>query len=116
ATPSTQIRARAEAGYAAAGTDDGHKSVNRSATWALGHPEKIKDFAWRSLKETTDAAKALVAAQKCEPAKRSYFVGCSAGGREALMEAQRYPADFDGIVAGAPANYNTLGTAGRTYM
>jgi hypothetical protein len=116
AVPSAQIKARAAAGYAAAGTDDGHEANNRSGAWALGHPEKIKDFAYRSLKETTDAAKLLIKAQKDEGPKRSYFVGCSAGGREALMEAQRFPNDFDGIVAGAAANYNTLSTAGRTYM
>jgi pimeloyl-ACP methyl ester carboxylesterase len=114
--PSAQIKARAEAGYAAAGTDDGHGGDGRTATWALGHPEKIKDFATRSLKETTEVAKALIAAQKGEAPKRSYFVGCSAGGREALMEAQRFPDDFDGIVAGATANYNTLSTGGRAYM
>lgn len=114
--PSAQIRARAGAGYASAGTDDGHVGNGRTAVWALGSPEKIKDFAWRSLKETTDVAKALVAAQKGSGPERSYFVGCSAGGREALMEAQRYPGDFDGIVAGAPANYNTLSTGGRAYM
>jgi feruloyl esterase len=114
--PSAQIKARAEAGYAAAGTDDGHVGNGRTAIWALGHPEKIRDFADRSLKETTQAAKALIAAQKGEAPKRSYFVGCSAGGREALMEAQRFPDDFDGIVAGATANYNTLSTGGRAYM
>lgn len=114
--PSAQIKAMAEKGYAAAGTDDGHVSKGRTADWALGHPEKIKDFAWRSLKETTDTAKALITAQKGTPLARSYFVGCSAGGREALMEAQRFPNDFDGIVSGAAANYNTLGTAGRVYM
>ena len=115
--PSAAIKARAASGYASAGTDDGHEASGRTAEWALHHPEKIADFAWRSLKETTDAAKALIAAQKGVPASsRSYFVGCSAGGREALMEAQRFPDDFDGIVAGAPANYNTLGTGGRAYM
>jgi feruloyl esterase len=114
--PSAQIKARAESGYAAAGTDDGHAGDGRTAEWAHGHPEKIKDFATRSLKETTEAAKALIVAQKGSPAKRSYFVGCSAGGREALMEAQRFPNDFDGIVAGATANYNTLSTGGRAYM
>ena len=116
AIPSAQIRARAEAGYASAGTDDGHQASSRSAHWALGHPGKIVDFATRAIKATTDAGKALVLAQKGEPARRSYFVGCSAGGREALMEAQRFPGDFDGIVAGAPANYNTLTTGGRAYM
>ena len=114
--PSDQIRARAQTGYASAGTDDGHQSSSRSAAWALGHPEKIKDFAWRSLKETRDAAAALIRAQKDAPAQKHYFVGCSAGGREALMVTQRYPGDFDGVVAGAPANYNTLSTGGRAYM
>lgn len=114
--PSGQIRARAEQGYASAGTDDGHVGNGRTAVWALGHPEKIVDFGTRSLKATTDSAKALVAAYKGQAPKRSYFVGCSAGGREALMEAQRFPNDFDGIVAGAPANYNTLSTGGRAYI
>jgi len=104
--PSGQLRAMAARGYAAAGTDNGHQSpVGTSASWALGHKEKIVDFGWRSLKETTDIAKALIAAQKAKGPARSYFYGCSDGGREALMEAQRFPRDFDGIVAGAPANY-----------
>ena len=95
-----------KAGYAVAGTDDGHQDpVGTNASWALGHPEKLTDFGWRALKETTDISKALIAAQKGSRATRSYFYGCSDGGREALMEAQRYPKDFDGIVAGAPANY-----------
>lgn len=115
AIPSAQIEARAAAGYAAAGTDDGHTGA-RTAVWALHHPEKVVDFASRSLKETTDAAKLLIAAQKGERPNRSYFVGCSAGGREALIEAQRFPRDFDGIVAGAPMNYYTLSYAGRAYM
>lgn len=104
--PSGQLRAVAAQGYATAGTDNGHQSnVGTSASWALGHKEKIVDFGWRSLKETTDIAKALIAAQKTKGPARSYFYGCSDGGREALMEAQRFPRDFDGIVAGAPANY-----------
>jgi feruloyl esterase len=114
--PSPAIKARADQGYASAGTDDGHVGNGRTAVWALHHPEKIVDFGHRSLKETTEAAKQLIVAMKGEPAKRRYFVGCSAGGREALMEAQRYPNDFDGIVAGATANYNTLGYGGRAYM
>jgi pimeloyl-ACP methyl ester carboxylesterase len=116
AVPSAQIRARAASGYASAGTDDGHEADGRSAAWALGHPEKIKDYAWRSLKATTDAAKALITLEKGTPLARSYFVGCSAGGREAMMEAQRFPDDFDGIVAGAPAGYNTLATGARAYI
>ncbi|MDB5499659.1 MAG: Tannase and feruloyl esterase [Phenylobacterium sp.] len=95
-----------KAGYAVAGTDDGHQeAVGTSAAWALGHPEKVVDFGYRALKETTEISKALIAAQKGSAPGKSYFFGCSDGGREALMEAQRYPGDFDGIVAGAPANY-----------
>lgn len=90
-------------GYAAAGTDDGHQdSDGTSAKWALGHPEKVTDFGWRAVKTTTDVAKAVMAAHGPAPS-RNYFFGCSDGGREALMTAQRYPRDFDGIVAGAPA-------------
>lgn len=104
--PVSQLRGLAARGYAVAGTDDGHQSpVGTSASWALGHPEKLVDFGWRALKETTDISKALIAEQKGLKPKTSYFVGCSDGGREALMEAQRFPADFNGIVAGAPANY-----------
>ena len=114
--PVAAIKARASAGYAAAGTDDGHRADNHIGSWAEGHPEKLRDYAIRSLKETTVAGKALVAAMKGEAARRSYFVGCSAGGREALMEAQRFPDDFDGIVAGAAANYYTLQTGGRAYI
>jgi feruloyl esterase len=102
------LRRLAAMGYAAAGTDNGHRAIGTSAAWALGHPEKIVDFGYRSLKETTDVGKALVRLQKEGGPKLSYFMGCSDGGREALMEAQRYPADFDGIVAGAPANYMSL--------
>jgi feruloyl esterase len=92
-------------GYAVAGTDDGHQdSVNTSASWALGHPEKQIDFGYRALKETTDASKAIIQAYKGSAPRFSYFQGCSDGGREALMEAQRYPRDFDGIIAGDPAN------------
>ena len=101
---SAQLRALALQGYAASATDDGHQTqVVTSAAWALGHPEKVVDFAWRAVKETTDISKALIQAQKAQAPARSYFSGCSTGGREALMAAQRRPADFDGIVAGAPA-------------
>src|SRR6202042_2654821 len=72
-----------------------------------GHPEKVVDFGYRALKETTDAARAILLAYAGRAPAYSYFVGCSDGGREALMEAQRYPDDFDGIVAGAPANHWT---------
>jgi len=95
-------------GYAVAGTDDGHQStINTDASWALNHPEKQIDFGYRALKQTTDAAKAIIRAYAGTVSKFSYFQGCSDGGREALMEAQRYPQDFDGIVAGDPANHWT---------
>ncbi len=90
-------------GYAAASTDTGHKGSGIDATWALGHPEKIVDFGHRAIHEMTVKAKAMVAGFYGEAPRRSYFASCSNGGRQALMEAQRYPADYDGIVAGAPA-------------
>jgi len=91
-------------GYAVAATDDGHQASIVDASWAAGHPEKLVDFGYRALKETTEVAKALIATLKSSGARRSYFMGCSDGGREALMEAQRFPRDFDGIIAGSPAN------------
>jgi feruloyl esterase len=91
-------------GYAVAGTDDGHEGNGLSASWAIGHPEKLIDFGYRAVHETSVQAKALVRAFYGREAERSYFDGCSDGGREALMEAQRYPDDFNGILAGAPAN------------
>jgi feruloyl esterase len=93
-------------GYAVAATDDGHASSGPvpSASWAIGHPEKLIDFGYRAVHETSVQAKAVVRAHFGRAAARSYFSGCSDGGREALMEAQRYPEEFDGIIAGAPAN------------
>ncbi len=90
-------------GYATAGTDDGHVGAT-DGSWALGHPEKIVDFGYRAVHETSVQAKAIARAFYGKDLARSYFVGCSDGGREALMEAQRFPDDFVGIVAGAPAN------------
>ena len=105
AIPERSILQGLAGGYAVAGTDDGHQSaIGTDASWALGHPEKVVDFGYRALKETTDAAKAIIAAHTERTPRFSYFAGCSDGGREALMEAQRYPDDFDGIVAGDPAN------------
>ena len=112
--PERSIQFGLATGFAVAGTDDGHQSmIGTDASWALGHPEKVVDFGYRALKETTDAAKAIIAAHAKRTPKYSYFLGCSDGGREALMEAQRFPADFDGIVAGDPANHWThlLGAA-----
>ena len=92
-------------GYATAGTDTGHQGSATDGSWALHHPDKIEDFGYRGIHEMTVAAKALVQAFYGDAPKHSYFLGCSDGGREALMEAQRFPGDYDGILAGAPANY-----------
>ena len=94
-------------GYATASTDTGHKAGGTDAAWALNHPEKIVDFGYRAVHETAVQAKAIVKAFYGEAPRRSYFSSCSNGGRQALMEAQRYPADYDGIIAGAPAYYWT---------
>jgi feruloyl esterase len=93
-------------GYATAGTDDGHVG-GTDVSWAIGHPEKVIDFGYRAVHETSVQAKTILREFYGKDPKRSYFVGCSDGGREALMEAQRFPADFYGIVAGAPANFWT---------
>lgn len=89
-------------GYATASTDTGHST--QGAAWALGHPEKVVDYGYRAVHEMTADAKSIVKAFYGESPKRSYFASCSNGGRQALMEAQRFPNDYDGIIAGAPAN------------
>jgi feruloyl esterase len=97
-----------QAGYAAASTDTGH--VGGDPAFAA-IPDKLIDFAHRAIHETTVAAKAIVAAHYGTGPRLSYFNGCSTGGRQALTAAQRYPADFDGIVAGAAANSTVRMTA-----
>jgi len=93
--------------YAMAGTDAGHAAGGTDASWALGHPEKVTDFGYRAIHEMTQIAKAVINAFYGSQAQHSYFGACSNGGRQALMEAQRFPADYDGILAGAPANFWT---------
>jgi Tannase and feruloyl esterase len=90
------------AGYVTASTDTGH--VASDYTW-LRDPAKVVDYGYRSVHETTVKAKALLAAFYAKPADYNYFNGCSTGGRQGLMEAQRYPDDYDGIVSGAPVNW-----------
>jgi feruloyl esterase len=87
-------------GYATGSTDTGHEGG--SASFALGHPEKVIDFGWRAVHEMTVTSKAIVAAYYDAGPRYSYWSGCSAGGRQGMKEAQRFPADFDGIIAGAP--------------
>lgn len=99
-----EMRVPLARGYAVAATDTGHKESFMTANWALGHPEKVIDFGYRAIHEMTVKAKAIIQAYYGKAPQRSYFASCSNGGRQALMEAQRYPADYDGIIAGAPAN------------
>jgi feruloyl esterase len=90
--------------YATAATDDGHQGNPLDAGFAQGHPEKLVDFGHRAPHEMTVAAKAVIAAFYKKGASRSLFVSCSTGGRQGLMEAYRYPSDYDGISSMAPAN------------
>jgi feruloyl esterase len=94
-------------GYATVGTDTGHAAGGTDASWALGHPEKVTDFGYRGIHRMTEIAKAAIKAYYGDDPRHSYFEGCSNGGRQALMEAQRFPEDYDGILAGAPANFWT---------
>jgi hypothetical protein len=100
----TSLANNLKRGYATAATDTGHDGEATDATWAFKHPEKVADFGYRGIHLTTSSAKAILEAFYGRAAVRSYFDSCSDGGREALMEAQRFPDDFDGIIAGAPAN------------
>jgi feruloyl esterase len=89
-------------GYATASTDTGH--TGNGGSFAFGHPEKMIDFAYRSVHAMTLAAKAIIAAFYGHGPDISYWNGCSTGGRQGLTEAQRYPSDYNAIIAGAPAN------------
>ncbi|HLX42041.1 MAG TPA: tannase/feruloyl esterase family alpha/beta hydrolase [Bryobacteraceae bacterium] len=93
-------------GYATAGSDTGHEGGDLQ--FGVGHPEKINDWAYRAVHVMTDSAKLIVRDYYLRQPQHSYFVGCSTGGHQALSEAQRYPADYDGIVAGDPGN-NRIG-------
>jgi feruloyl esterase len=104
-----------EKGYASASTDTGHQGATTDASWALNDPAKRIDFAYRGTHVTAVAARALSQAYYGSAPKRAYFNGCSNGGRQALMEAQRYPEDFDGIIAGDPS-FGTMGQVRRTLV
>ena len=101
-------------GAATASTNTGHEAAPgpNAARFAFEHPERLVDFAFRAHHETAVKAKALVQAFYAKPANRAYMIGCSSGGYEGLMEAQRFPEDYDGILAGAPANNWTRLMAG----
>jgi feruloyl esterase len=101
------MAAALQEGYATASTDTGHEG--RSASFAVGHPEKVVDFSHRAVHEMTVKSKAIIAAYYGRNSRLSYWTGCSTGGRQGLIAVQKYPEDFDGIVAGAPAsNYTRL--------
>jgi len=100
-------------GYATASTDTGHVSSGSfDSTWALGRPDLVADFGYRGTHVTAVNGKAITEAYYDERPDYSYYVGCSKGGQQGLMEAQRYPEDFDGLIAGDPANNWTRFYAG----
>jgi feruloyl esterase len=97
-------------GYATASTDTGHQG--NSASFGLGHPEKLIDFSYRAIHEMTAQAKAIITSFYGKPPVTSFFNGCSLGGHQGLTEADKYPADFDGIVSGDPGlNWTRLHVA-----
>jgi feruloyl esterase len=100
-TVQNQAAASVNAGYATVGTDTGHQGRDTDASWALGHPERQVNFGFLAVHRTTEVAKAIIRSYYGVTETRSYFSGCSNGGRQGLMEAQRYPDDFDGVVSGA---------------
>ena len=103
-TVQNMARYSVDRGYATVGTDTGHQSPSgTSATWAYNDLEAQVDFGYLAVHRTAAVARALIRAYYGGDAEFSYFIGCSRGGGQAMMEAQRFPKDFDGIVAGAPA-------------
>jgi feruloyl esterase len=108
------LAAAVAGGYATASTDTGH--VGGTAVFALGHPEKVVDFGYRAVHEMTVQAKAVVDAFYGSMPKLSIWNGCSQGGRQGVTEAVRFPADFDAIIAGAPAVNGLQMHVGRMAM
>jgi feruloyl esterase len=95
-------------GYAVASTDDGHDAkLDGTGKFTVGHPEKLIDFGYRAIHQTSLQTRLILHSFYGKPQQHAYFVGCSDGGREALMQVERFPEDFDGVVAGAPANHWT---------
>ncbi len=91
-------------GYAVANTDTGHHGAGGDFSWAAAHPQRLRDYAFRAVHELTVTGKAITAAAYRRAPAKSYWTGCSTGGRQGLKEAQRYPGDYDAVIAGAPAN------------
>jgi hypothetical protein len=109
-----------DGGYAVSGQDNGHVGNSADSSYAIGHPEKVVDFGWRSLHVVAIATKAVINGYYGKPQDLALFNGCSTGGRQALALAQRFPDDYDGISAGAPANdwpaLNALGAKFGRYL
>ena len=103
-------------GYAVANTDTGHEGGVMDGSWALGHPEKVVDFGWRAVHLMTVEGKVIASTFYDKHLKYAYWNGCSSGGKQGLKEAQQFPEDYNGIVAGAPANYWTHLTAASVWM
>lgn len=102
--PTPALEAEARRGNAVAVTDAGHVGEDGfDARWAAGQPQKVLDYGHRSIELTAEAGKAIAAAFYGRVARWSYFVGCSNGGRQAVLAAERYPHHWDGVLAGAPA-------------
>ena len=102
-------------GFATAGTDDGTSGPPSGAPSFIGNEDVLLDYGYRAIKVTSDDSKAVIEALTGTEPRYSYFVGCSDGGREALMQAQRYPHDFDGIIVGSPVN-DQVGEFGSSYL
>src|SRR5262249_54109116 len=100
-------------GYATIGGDTGHQTPTPDdLLWGVGHPEKIIDWGARSVHSITEAGKRITEWMQGTPARRAYFCGCSTGGHQGYAEIQRYPKDFDGVIAGAPGNNRVRLNAG----
>ncbi|HOS73506.1 MAG TPA: tannase/feruloyl esterase family alpha/beta hydrolase, partial [Bacteroidales bacterium] len=98
------VRSSVENGYATSGTDTGHDAkISPGAGWALDNMERQLNFGYLAVHRTAEVSKAIIASYYGSGPEYSYFMGCSRGGGQAMMEAQRFPEDFDGIVAAAPA-------------
>jgi feruloyl esterase len=103
-------------GYVAAGTDTGHVDKDNGYDWAIGHPEKWADWGYRAVHEMAVLTKQLAKTYYGKPIKHSYWNSCHNGGNQGLNESQRYPDDFDGIVAGDPAFYISHLQPGSLYI
>ena len=102
-------------GYAAAATDDGTSGPPQGAKTFLGHPHIQMDYGYRAIKATRDNSRSIIEKLTGKYPRYSYFNGCSDGGREALIMAQRYPDDFDGVIVGSPSN-DLVGLLGASFL